>query len=711
MQSHETPGSRGEASPARVATEAAVEEDSPGPLLRVQDLEVEFQSFKGRVRAVGGVSFDVRRGELVAMVGESGSGKSVTAMSIMGLLDENNSTTRGRVVFRGQDLRELSDGQISHLRGAQISMIFQDPLSALNPLVTVGRQVRESLLIHGKASKADADLAALRLLRQVEMPDPAAQFRQYPHQLSGGMNQRAMIAMALACDPVLLIADEPTTALDATTQVQIMDLLRGLARTRDMAVLLITHDLGLVSDFADRVLILYAGRLMEDASREQVFTNSFHPYSRALLKATPRGRQALHTIPGSIPDLSTVPPGCVFNPRCELRNGRDRCVDEVPELRSVLPLSTQRAACHFAEELERSPASLALDEKTELEHGSSESDEILRVQGLTKWFNVKRRFLAGKHRLLAVDDVNLTLRRGETLALVGESGSGKSTTARLIVQLLEADGGSIKFNGHEILNLNGSELRRVRREMGLIFQDPDSSLDPYMTAGAVVVEPMVFHGVGTKEERDQRSVELMQSVGLAVERRSRRPRQFSGGERQRLAIARALSLKPSIIVCDEPTTMLDVSVQAQILTLLKEIQETTGVAYLFIAHDLAVVQQIAHRVAVMYAGRIIESCSANALFSAPHHPYTVALLSATPDDPTDRQSEEEQLASRLTIRPPDRSFGCPYATTCWKAENVCREVRPPLEDVQPGHPVACHFPENVNHPAPPASVPNGKGAA
>ena len=678
-------------------------------LLSVRDLKVSFPSPNGPVRAVDGVSFDVERGELVAVVGESGSGKSVTAAAVLRLLDESRATIAGAVRFHGRDLLHLDDRDMSRLRGAEVSIIFQDPLSALNPLITIGHQVRESLLIHGRATNASADETALRLLTQVEMPDPAAQFRQYPHELSGGMNQRAMIAIALACDPALLIADEPTTALDATTQIQIMDLIRGLARERDMAVLVITHDLGLVSDFADRVLIMYAGHLMEDATRAEFFDAPRNPYSRALLDATPRGRQALRIIPGSIPDLSSVPPGCVFHPRCDLRRGRSRCSEEAPALRRVSPLSDRRTACHYAEELDGGmglpPAS------AELPHPAlrAEPVDLLRVDGLAKDFTVKRRFLSRQHQLRAVDDISFTVAQGETLAIVGESGSGKSTTARLVLRLIEPTAGRVTFRGEDITAASGAALRRARRHFGMIFQDPDSSLDPYLTASAVVAEPLAIHGIGTKRERTERTAELLRSVGLKPERGAHSPRAFSGGERQRLAIARALALEPELIVCDEPTTMLDVSVQAQVLSVLKSIQADKGVSYLFIAHDLAVVRQISHRVAVMYAGRIIEACRTEDLFGSPHHPYSVTLIAASPDDPSERRPEAEQIATRLTIRPPDRSLGCPYATTCWKAEQVCREVVPPLVELTPGHAAACHFPENVPDDWVPSSTTVGTG--
>lgn len=668
------------------------------PLLAVRDLSVSFQAPKGLVRAVNGVSFDVHPGELVAVVGESGSGKSVTAASILRLLDESRATTKGTVTFRGQDLRRLDESQMSRLRGSEISIIFQDPLSALNPLITIGHQVRESLLVHGRATRAEADEIALRLLTQVEMPDPATQFRQYPHNLSGGMNQRAMIATALACDPALLIADEPTTALDATTQIQIMDLIRGLARERNMAVLIITHDLGVVSDFADRVLIMYAGRLMEDASRGEFFDDPLHPYSRGLLDATPRGRQALRSIAGFIPDLSALPAGCVFHPRCQLRQGRSRCVDEVPQLQRVDAASDRRSACHFVEELaDRSTgplkAPVAAAAQREWDHR-----DVLVVDGLSKEFTVKRRFLSRPHQLRAVDDISFSIAEGETLAIVGESGSGKSTTARLVLRLIEASDGRVMFRGDDLTSQSGGALRRARRHVGMIFQDPDSSLDPFMTAGDVVGEPLRIHGVGTKRERDERVDGLFESVGLKPERRASYPSEFSGGERQRLAIARALALDPALIVCDEPTTMLDVSVQAQILALLRRIQTETGISLLFIAHDLAVVRQVSHRVAVMYAGRIIEECRTEDLFASPHHPYSATLLSASPDEPSEYRSEAEQLASRIKIRPPDRTLGCPYAPTCWKAQDVCRDVVPVLTEVTPEHRAACHYPENAPTP-------------
>lgn len=659
-------------------------------VLSVRDLAVHFPTTRGRVQAVDHVSFDVRRGELVAVVGESGSGKTVLASSVLRLLDEAKARTSGSIRLLEHEIRDLDDEAMSRLRGRVVSIIFQDPLSALNPLMTIGHQVRESLLVHRLASRASANDAALALLRQVEMPEPETQFDQYPHQLSGGMNQRAMIAIALACNPALLVADEPTTALDATTQLQIMDLIHGLARQRDMAVLLVTHDLGVVSEFADRVLIMYAGKLMEDSSKRDFFADPANPYSRALLAATPRGDRELRIIPGTIPNLAELPAGCVFEPRCGLGRGRQECRTSMPRLLPLPHDGTRRSACHFSGQRAEDAAPAAAPASARSRE-VSRAEPVLAIEGLTKDYKVRRRFVGKGHVLRAVDEVSVQVHQGETLAIVGESGSGKSTMARVALRLVEATAGTVRFQGQDITHTRGAKLREIRGRFGLIFQDPDSSLDPLVPAEAVVAEPLHVHGRRGQQAIAERVVELFSSVGIDPGRRKRYPREFSGGERQRLAIARALALEPALIVCDEPTTMLDVSVQAQILALLKRIQAETGVAMLFIAHDLDVVRQISHRVAVMYAGRVVEVSETHELFTAARHPYTQALLSASAGD----RGGADGLAARLVIRPPDRTAGCPYAPTCWKAQSICSEQTPPLEPVASGadqHRVACHFP-------------------
>jgi peptide/nickel transport system ATP-binding protein len=662
-------------------------------VLSVRNLQVGFPGVRGTVRAVDGVTFDIAQGELVAVVGESGSGKTVLASSVLRLLDESKARISGDILLQGRDIRPLSDRQMSDLRGRVVSIIFQDPLSALNPLMTIGRQVRESLLVHRLANRSSADQAALDLLKKVEMPDPAGQFNQYPHQLSGGMNQRAMIAIALACNPALLVADEPTTALDATTQLQIMDLIRGLARERRMAVLMVTHDLGLVSEFADRVLIMYAGKLMEDAPKDKFVNNPANPYSRALNAATPRGDRALRVIQGSIPNLAELPPGCVFEPRCELGSGRVECQSSMPELVALPGQPGRRSACHFPGE--RSPeVSYAARPATTVRSGRDTTEPVLMIDRLTKDYEVQGRFLHKGHTLRAVDTVSIDVHAGETVALVGESGSGKSTMARVALRLLEPTSGSISFEGKDITHTRGAELREIRSRLGLIFQDPDSSLNPLITAEQTVSEPLRVHKFGDAEAIQKRVVELFASVNIDPERRHRYPREFSGGERQRLAIARALAMNPALIVCDEPTTMLDVSVQAQILALLKRIQNESSVAFLFIAHDLEVVRQISHRVAVMYAGRVLELCSTEKLFAHAEHPYSRALLSAS----TSAEREGGDLAARLVLRPPDRTGGCPYAPTCWKAQELCSAETPILAvaGTDEEHRVACHFPETAS---------------
>lgn len=676
---------------------------STAALLEVRNLHVRFRTSRGIVRAIEDISFDVADGELVALVGESGSGKTVTALSIMRLLPANLSFMLGSILFNGRDLLELSGKEMNQIRGNEIAIIFQDSLSALNPIKTIGHQIRESILLHQNVDKPEAEAITLDLLDQVGLPDPATQVYQYPHQLSGGMNQRAMIAMALACEPQLLIADEPTTAVDATTQAQIMALIVNLARQRGMAVILITHDLGLVAGFAERVLIMYAGHLVEEGTTETIFYNTKHPYTRGLLAARPGDQTDARTIPGSVPDLIKPPPGCVFHPRCCFSVGREDCHSTVPPLEPYPELSrSHRVACHIALELDnlmhehrvgaRQPSASLVDGDNQ----TSESGglEILRLEQAVKKFKVSKGLFGQRGVIRAVDGVSFSLHAGETFALVGESGSGKSTTLRLIMCIESLSSGRILFRNVNLASVSSQQLRNIRRKIGVVFQDPDSSLDPRMSIGDIVAEPLLIHRMGNQGERMEEAHTLLDRVGIDPLRASQRPSELSGGQRQRVAIARALATRPSVILCDEPVTMLDASVQAQILDLLRDIQAETGVAYLLVAHDLGMVRQMADRVAVMYLGKVVEFGSTQELFENAHHPYSVSLLSAMPiSDPHRERQRNQIILSGTRANPLSLPTGCRFAPVCWKAQDLCHEIEPTLVKQSPGHWAACHFPE------------------
>ncbi len=603
------------------------------PTLVVDGLAVEFATAERVVTAVRGISFAVGLGETIAIVGESGSGKSVTALSIMRLTEHGGGRiTGGRLDFSRRDgthvdLARADAATMRAIRGAEIAMIFQEPMTSLNPVFTVGDQIGESIRLHQGMDGAGARAETLRMLQQVRIPEAAQVLGRYPHQLSGGMRQRVMIAMALSCRPNLLIADEPTTALDVTVQAQILTLIRLLQEEMRMAVIFITHDMGVVAEVADRVVVMREGRKIEDGPVLQIFAAPREPYTRVLLSAVPR----LHSM-----------------------RGTDR-----PER---FPLDSARAATPPPAVPPAPPAA---------------GEPLLKVRGLTTRFDVKSGFFARvTRRVHAVERVSFDLRAGETLALVGESGCGKSTTGRSLLRLVDVEDGSIEFDGRDIAKLPPADVRPIRREIQMVFQDPFASLDPRLTIGFSIAEPLYVHGVAKGRDAEERVAWLLRHVGLSPDLARRYPHEFSGGQRQRIAVARALALNPKIIIADEAVSALDVSIQAQIVNLLLDLQSEFGLSYLFISHDMAVVERVSHRVAVMFLGQIVEIGPRRAVFENPRHPYTCKLMAAVPVADPARRRRQSELSSE-EIPSPIRTVG--------DEPDV-----PPLEEVAPGHFVARH---------------------
>ncbi|MFI9741267.1 dipeptide ABC transporter ATP-binding protein [Streptomyces sp. NPDC052494] len=613
------------------------------PLLEVQGLDVEFTTPDGgALHAVRDVSFTLRRGETLAVVGESGSGKSTTALALLRMLPGTGRIGGGSVRLDGQDLATADEPALRAVRGARIGMVFQDPMTALNPVLTVGRHLDEVLRAHdGRAeSGARRDRAARRaraveLLRLVGIPDAERRLDDHPHQFSGGQRQRVLIAMALAGEPDILLADEPTTALDATVQDQILTLLGDLTRTTGTALVLITHNMGVVARACDRVLVMYGGTVVEDGPTAEVLSRPRHPYTAGLLAAVPRlsapSGTRLTGIPGIPPDLSLPLAGCAFAARCAL--AEDRCHTTTPPLTAVT--ETVSAACLPAAErtepLPPPPPPVRIDRP-------APGAVVLSAEGIRKTYKGRKTFKGlqafkggDRRSFTALDGVSLTLAAGETLGIVGESGSGKSTLARVLAHAHPADGGRILLDGRDVTRPGRAELHAVRRRVQMVFQDPYASLNPRMTVGEIVAEPLRAFGTVAPGERAERVAELLRLVGLDPAAAGRHPRSFSGGQRQRVGIARALAPEPAVLICDEPVSALDVSVQAQIVGLLTDLQRDLGLALVFIAHDLAVVRQVSHRIAVMHEGRIVETGAADELCEHPRDPYTRALLAAAPE--------------------------------------------------------------------------------
>ena len=678
-------------------------------VLSVSDLHVTFPSEAGRVQAVRGLSFDLAAGETMAIVGESGSGKSVTSLAIMGL---HPKTTRisGSITLHGQELLGLNDAEMSKIRGEHMAMVFQDPLSALTPVYTIGDQIVEAIQTHHDVSKAIAEKRAVEMLDLVGIPEPQLRVKSFPFEFSGGMRQRAMIAMAIANDPDVIIADEPTTALDVTIQAQVLEVLKKAQQETGAAVILITHDLGVVAGMSDRVTVMYAGRPVEQGVVDDIFYHPRMPYTIGLLGTVPRLDQhadsALPTLEGNPPSVVNLPPGCPFAARCPMVI--DRCREVEPDLEPT-DHPGQLAACHRVDEIAEGDLGhadifpvpeIAVSELVEVPREQRETvlqlDDLKRHYPLMKGAIYRRRI----GTVYAVDGIDLEIKQGETLGLVGESGCGKSTTLLEVLNLAKPTGGTIVVLGKETSSLNRAERKALRRDLQVVFQDPMASLDPRMPIFDIIAEPMEIHGYD-KATIEKRVEELMTLVGLEPAHADRYPQHFSGGQRQRIGIARALALEPKLMVLDEPVSALDVSIQAGVINLLDDLQGKLGLSYLFVAHDLAVIRHIADRVAVMYLGKIVEAGDVDVVYEKPAHPYTQALLSAIPiPDPDTERNRRRILLHGDLPSPADPPSGCKFRTRCPKFltlnasdQQRCIEQVPQLLP-QPGdHEVACHFAE------------------
>ena len=668
------------------------------PLLQIKDLHTDIEIRNGVVRALSGVDLHVNPGETLGIVGESGSGKTMTALSLMGLLPQGGKVSSGSIILDGQDLTKMPLHLKRKMRGTKVGMIFQDPLTSLNPTMKIGLQVCEPLRVHEKLSKRAALARAIEILKRVGMPRPEVVINNYPHQLSGGMRQRVMIAMALVCKPRILIADEPTTALDVTTQMQILDLIDELRDEYKMGVILITHDLGVVAGHTDRVAVMYAGRIVETAPTKTLFTEPKHRYTSSLMAALPERALAagtkLFSIPGAPPSLTNLPKGCRFAARCLWAT--DECRAGYPELNGD---ENHTFSCfHPVQEGDESPAVLqammdsgkaedAVDSTGQISH-----EVLLDVKEASRVYESAGSgfFKRDKGVVSAVDRVSITVNKGETYGLVGESGCGKSTVGRLIAGLESPSGGAIELDGRDLAKLKGRDAVRIHRDVQMMFQDSYAAMDPRMRIDQILAEPMSIQKTGNARQIAERIMEILEQVGLTEEILDRYPHEFSGGQLQRIGFARSLTLAPDLIVADEPVSALDVSVQAQVLNLMKDLQQELGLSYLFISHDLAVVQYMADRIGVMYLGRIVEEGPAHEVVKNPKHPYTKALIDSIPVP--DPEFQHDESAIKLTGEPPSAvnpPEGCRFRPRCPFAGEECK-VQPMLTDE--AHRVACHHP-------------------
>ncbi|MEW5803992.1 MAG: ABC transporter ATP-binding protein [bacterium] len=688
-------------------------------LLTIDDLKTYFRTGLGEVKAVDGVNLTLQKGKTLGIIGESGCGKTVTSLSIMRLIKPpSGRIAAGQVVFQGRNLLDLTESEMRTVRGNSIGMIFQEPMTSLNPVFRIGDQIMETLIIHRKLSQNEARERTLDLLSKVGIPSPNIRIDEYPHQMSGGMKQRAMIGMAIACNPQVLIADEPTTALDVTMQAQIIDLLYQLQNEMGMSILLITHDLGIIAEMAHQVAVMYASKVVEQSSVEGLFQKPLHPYTLGLFHSLPRlgGRgRSLEAIRGQVPNPLNFPSGCKFWPRCSYAD--QRCREQEPVLERVD--SDRLVACwrvnehgtDFPQKIKGKPSPpedytkksgtpvisgrdvTGLPKKEQSIEKQIDSQvgvrNILEVKGLKKFFPVKRGFWGRTSAWVkAVDGVSLRINHGETVGLVGESGCGKTTVGRTILRLMEPTSGEVLFEGTPLYSLKGEPLRKIRQKMQIIFQDPYSSLNPRLTVGYIVGEALSAHGIARGRERKTLVENLFVKVGLSPSYLNRYPHEFSGGQRQRIGIARALALNPQFIVCDEAVSALDVSIQAQIINLLQKLQEELHLSYLFIAHNLAVVEHISHKVAIMYLGQIVEQLPAHGLVKNAVHPYTQALLSSNPvTDPSLRGRHAPlsgDVPSPINLPP-----GCRFYPRCPLGQKQCLEQCPELTERDKDHWVRC----------------------
>jgi len=658
-------------------------------LLSVSNLKVQFSSQKKMVTAVDDFSLTINAGECVGLVGESGCGKTTSGLAIMRLLPTNGRIASGTVSLNGIELATLSEKEMQAQRGNTVALIPQDPMSSLNPTMKIGKQIGEGLRIHQGASEAEARQRAREVLELVEMPRPGERLDQYPFELSGGLRQRVIIAMGLVNNPKLLIADEPTTALDVTIQAQILDLIDSIRKELNMGVLLITHDMGVIAGRTDRVVVMYGGRKVEEAETKELFRSMRHPYTQALLASVPSletsSKTELTSIAGMPPDLSKEIVGCRFAPRC--RFATDHC-------RSVEPGLTGEGSHHFACFLPVDGPAVTTKVTVDTTRRSSDAREILVVDGLVKEFDVKagviRRKVGAVH---AVSNVSFTINEGETFGLVGESGCGKTTIGRMLVGLEPLTAGTITFEGRVVTAKGYRQTREDRRDRQMMFQDPYSSLNPRMKVGDILREPLLVQREGSASDQRARVRELLDLVGLDRSAIDRYPHEFSGGQRQRIGFARALAVKPHLIVADEPVSALDVSIQAQILNLMKDMQRQYNLSYVMVSHDLAVVYYMADKIGVMYLGKIVELGDAESVFRSPAHPYTRGLLDSVPiADPEvalERRGREVRGELPSAIDPPS---GCRFRTRCPYAQEICAHEEPAMRPFGDQQSAACHFP-------------------
>ncbi|HLY49957.1 MAG TPA: ABC transporter ATP-binding protein [Solirubrobacteraceae bacterium] len=676
--------------------------------LEVENLSTQIELSRSVVQAVGNVDAKIDVGETLGLVGESGCGKSMLGLSILGLLPAGGKIIEGSVKLDGRELVGLPDRELQGIRGNEIAMIFQDSLSSLNPTKTIGHQVAEPSRLHRGASRKEAQERAVEVLELVGLPRPRERLGDYPHQLSGGLRQRVMIAIALACEPKVLLADEPTTALDVTIQAQILALLDDLEDRLGMATLLVTHDMGVVAGRADRISVMYAGRIVESASTAEIFGAMRHPYTQALLGSIPRltqdNRKALVSIPGLPPDLTNPPPGCRFAPRCP--RASEQCHAQEPPLDGPNP--SHLFACWHPVDGPAAPPKIftgvrAPEETAQTNGHLLEIENVVREYPVTAGAILQRRVNSVK----AVSGVDLKVAAGEALGLVGESGCGKTTLGKLIVGIEKPDRGRITLDGREVFGLGGRALRTARRDLQMMFQDPYASLDPRMRVQAILREPLTVQNVGTRRDQNEKIRRLLEEVGLPMNALDRYPHEFSGGQRQRIALARVLMLEPKVIVADEPVSALDVSIRSQVLNLMKRLQAEQQRASVVISHDLAVVKYLADRIAVMYLGKVVELGTGDDIYRRPAHPYTEALIKTipVPDPAVERAKDEVGIRGELPS-PIDPPSGCRFRTRCPRAQALCAEQEPQLRRFGPNHQAACHFPlrEPEEAPAPGAAA-------
>jgi len=682
----------------------------PEPLLEVKDLTVSFPNANGDVRAVRGVDYSVAEGEFLGIVGESGSGKSVSSLAVMGLLPSSAKIT-GDITFRGQSLLGMGDKQLSRLRGREMAMIFQDPLSALTPVYTVGQQIEEALTLHNKGISGDlAHKRAVELLKIVGIPAAERRVKAFPHEFSGGMRQRAMIAIAMANDPSLIIADEPTTALDVTIQAQILEVLQKAKEVTGASVVLITHDLGVVAGNVDRVAVMYAGKLVETGPVDEIFSAPRMPYTMGLLRSVPNmltaGTSRLVPLEGRPPNLAKLPQGCPFAARCPA--AQDRCREAEPQL-LVTDGTGRQVACHRADEIAAGtlrPVDIfprpPFHERAVLE--DRDTEPVVSAKGLVKHFPLYKGavFRRAVGTVKAVDGVDFEVLPGQTLGLVGESGSGKSTTSLELMELTAPQAGSLHVAGHDVSKLSKADRLAMRKDVQIVFQDPMAAVDPRLPVGDIVAEPLTVHKV-PRAERQRKVAEMLELVGLDPEMADRYPHEFSGGQRQRIGIARALITEPKVLVLDEPVSALDVSVQAGVVNLLEDLRDKLGLSYLFVAHDLAIVREIADTIAVMYLGRIVEYGPVAEVYASPRHPYTRALMSAVPvPDPEVERTRRRIILAGDQPSPAEDIAGCNFASRCplisllpEGKQQRCRG-EDPVPVLHGGSRVACHHVDSIS---------------